>query len=253
MKYIVYLLLVANIIYAGSNVLLDKSAVQKQPLFPPMPVTVRSLAILKERAGNTIAQSYREEGVEADKQESAMADMDEKQDAEKGKAAIIAQAEPPDSRQTHICKALGPFDKFSVAETVSDRLVRMGLIPMLRSVNSQIVDDYWVYLPGQGQQYSAEVIFKLTEKKINDYYVYDSRNYLISLGTFKRADLAERQRAMLQQIGIDALIEERYKSRVEYWLEMYAERKYNERLDNIAINIPGSQIKTVSCMSLASR
>jgi cell division septation protein DedD len=253
MRYIAYLLLVANVLYAGCNLPLDKFVVQRQPLFPPMPADVHSLVMLKERAVNTATQTNREEGVVTDKKESATADMGEGPDTERGNAAFIAHAELPDSHQAHICKALGPFDKFSAAETVSDRLVRMGLIPMLRSVDSQIVDDYWVYLPGKGRQYSLEVIQKLTEKKINDYYVYDSKNFLISLGKYKRVDLAERQRAMLQQMGIDALIEERYKSRVEHWLEIYAEGKYDKRLENIAMETPGLQIKTESCMSLASR
>jgi hypothetical protein len=209
--------------------------------------------MLKERAVNTATQSDRDEGVETDKKEIGTADMDEGRDTERRNAAVIAHAELPDSHQAHICKALGPFDKFSAADTVSDHLVRMGLIPMLRSVDSQIVDDYWVYLPGKGRQYSVEVIQKLTEKKINDYYVFDSKNYLISLGKFKRVDLAERQRAMLQQMGIDAQIDKRYKSHVEHWLEIYAEGKYDERLENIVMETPGLQIKTESCMSLASR
>ena len=83
--------------------------------------------------------------------------------------------------------------------------------------------------------------------------MYESKDYLVSLGTFSRVDLAEKQRAMLQQMGINALIEERYKSRVEHWLEMYAERKDDKRLENIAMETPGLRIKTKSCMSLASR
>ena len=253
MRYIMYLLLAANILYAGWNLPPDKTVAQKMLSVPPLRASVHSLVMLKERVGNTASQTDSVEGLEADTIESATADMDKGQDIEKGKAAVIAQAVPPDSRLTHICKALGPFDKFSAAETVSDRLVRIGLIPLLRSVDSQIVDDYWIYLPGKGRQYSVEVIQKLKEKKINDYYVYDYNNYLVSLGTFKSVYFAKRRRAMLQQMGIDALIEERYKSRVEHWLEMYTEGKYDERLENIAMETPGLQVKTESCMSLASR
>ena len=253
MRYIMYLLLSANILYAGWNLQPDKTVDQTQLSLLPIRTSVHSLVMLKERAGNTPIQTDREEGMETNKKKSASVDSDEVPDTERGNTVVIAHEEFPDPRQAHICEALGPFDKFSEAETVSDRLVRMGLIPMLRSVDSQIVDDYWVYLLGKGRQYSVEVIQKLTELKINDYYVYDSKNYLISLGTFKRVDLAERQRAMLQQIGIDALIEERYKSHVEHWLEMYAEGKYDERLENIAMGTPGLQIKSEFCMSLASR
>jgi len=253
MRYIMYLLLAANILYAGWNLQLDKTVDQTQLSLPPIRTSVHSLVMLNESAGNTAIQTDRKEGMETNKKKSASVHSDEVQDTERGNAAIIAHEEFPDTSQAHICKALGPFYKFSEAETVSDRLVRMGLSPMLRSVDSQIVDDYWVYLPGKGRQYSVEVIQKLTELKISDYYVYDSNYYLISLGTFRRVDLAERQRAMLQQIGIDAQIEKRYKSHVEHWLEMYAEGTYDERLENVAMETPGLQIKSEFCMSLASR
>ena len=165
-------------------------------------------------------------------------------------ATVIVQAH---SRQAHLCKALGPFDKLAAAETVSDRLVRMGLFPMMRSVEGKVVDDYWVYLPGKGKEYSAEVIRKLGDENISDYYVYKSKDYLISLGVFKRADLAQKQQAMLEQMGIDALIEERFESRVERWLEIYSKGTDDEQVEYIAMETPGLQIKTRSCLSLASR
>jgi len=40
---------------------------------------------------------------------------------------------------------------------------------------------------------------------------------------------------------------------VEHWLEMYAEGTYDERLENVAMETPGLQIKSEFCMSLASR
>ena len=253
MRYIVYLLLVANVLYLGWNVSQDKTVVQKHSSAPPMPASVHSLVMLKEPPGNAVLQTDRKNDVEPDKKKSETNGLYEGQESDWGNAAVIAQIAPPDARQAHLCNALGPFDKIAAAETVSERLLHMGLIPMLRSVDSQVVDDYWVYLPGKGRQYSTEVIRKLKDKDISDYYVYVSKDYLVSLGTFKRIGLAKKQQAMLQRMGIDALIEERYKSRVEHWLETYAEGKDDKRLENIAMETPGIQIKTKSCMSLASR
>jgi hypothetical protein len=253
MRYVVYLLVAGNVLYLGWNLSQDKTLAQKEISFPPMPASVHSLVMLKEGTGNTVPETDREEGIEADNKNVATGNMHEGKEAEMGSTAVIAQTEPSDSRQAHLCKALGPFDKSAAAKTVSERLLRMGLIPMLRSEDSQVVDDYWVYMPGNGQEYSREVIRKLKDKNITDYYVYESKDYLVSLGTFKRIGSAEKQQAMLQQMGIDARIEERYKSRVEHWLEMYTEGKNNERLENIALETPGLQIKTESCMSLASR
>ena len=245
MRYIVYLLLVANVLYPAWKLSRDTTVAQNEMSFPPVQGAVRSLVSLKEIAGNTVPES--------DEKKAATADAYEGQDAEKGNTAVIAQTEQPDSSQAHLCKALGPFDKLAAAEAVSDRLVRMGLIPMLRSVDGQVVDDYWVYLPGHGLQYSRKVLQELKAKNINDYYVYDSKDYLISVGTFKRIGLAERRLAMLQQMGLDAILEKRYKSRVEHWLEMYFEGEYDEQLESIAMETPGLHVNTNSCMSLAAR
>lgn len=218
-----------------------------------MPASVHSLVMLNERARNTPPQIDTEAHVETVKKNVATGSMHDEQEAERATTSVIAQTDPSDSRHAHLCKALGPFDESAAAKSVSERLLRMGLISMLRSVDSRVVDDYWVYSPGKGQQYSAEVIQKLKDKNISDYYVYESKDYLVSLGTFKRIGLAEKQQAILQQMGIDALIEKRYKSSVEHWLEMYTEGKNDERLENIAMDTPGLRIKTESCMSLASR
>jgi hypothetical protein len=129
----------------------------------------------------------------------------------------------------------------------------MGLFPVLRSVDSRVVDDYWVYLPGKGRQYSRKVIQQLKSKKINDYYVFDSDDYLISLGIFRKIGLAEKRQTMLRQMGLDAVLVMRSRTQVEHWLEMSIEGKYDEQLKSIAMETPGLQINTSSCASLAAQ
>jgi hypothetical protein len=261
MRYIVYLLLIANVLYLGWNLSQGKTVAQNEQTFPPIPDGVHTLVMLQEIAGNKIPVSGREDSTETDNQavqqtdnqEDSTADMHEGQETASENAAVLAQTEQTDLRPAHVCKELWTFDEFVAAETVSDRLVGMGLMPMQRSEDNNVVDDYWVYLPGKGRQYSRDVIQQLKAKNISDYYVYDSDDYLISLGTFRRIDLAEKQLALLRQMGFDAVLEKRYKTREEHWLEMPVEEKYDVQLENIAMDTPGLQINTDSCMSLAAR
>ncbi len=261
MRYIVYLLLIANAVFLGWNLSQGKTVAQKEQSLPPIPDGVRTLVMLQELAGNKIPVTGREDSAQTDNQavqqtdnqEGSTSDMNEGQETASESAALLASTEQPDTHPAHVCKALGPFDEFATAETVSDHLVSMGLIPMLRSEDSRAVDDYWVYLPGKGRQYSQKVIQQLKANNISDYYVYDSDNYLISLGTFKRIGLAEKQLTILRQMGLDAVLEKRYKTRMEHWLEMSVEAKYNMQLERIAMETPGLQINTNSCMSLAAR
>jgi hypothetical protein len=260
-RYIVYLMLIANVLYLGWNLSGGKSVAQNEQSFPSIPDGVRTLVMLQELAGDRIPVTGRKDSTETDNQavqqtdnkEGSMADRYEGQEPVREIATLLASTDQPDSHPVYVCKALGPFDEFAAAETVSDRLVSMGLNPMLRSEDSRVVDDYWVYLPGKGRQYSHEVIQQLKAKNINDYYVYDSDDYLISLGTFRRMGHAEKQLAMLQQMGLDAVLEKRYKTRMEYWLEMPVAEKYDVQLDSIAMETSGLEIKTNSCVLLAAR
>jgi hypothetical protein len=261
MRHIVYLLLIANVLYLGWNLSQGKTVDQEQSSLPPIPDGVPTLVMLQELAGNEIPVTNREDSsgtdkqadVKTDYQESTTAEIFEKQEINGGNAAIIVQTEQPDSRPARVCKALGPFEEFAAAETVSDRLASMGLFPMLRTEDSRVVDDYWIYLPGKGRKFSQKVIQQLRAENINDYYVYDTDDYLISLGAFRKIDLAERQLANFRQMGLEAVLEERYKTRVEHWLEISVEEKYDMPLENIAMETPGLQLNTSSCMSLAAR
>jgi len=261
MRYIVYLLLIANAVFLGWNLSQGKTVAQMEQSFPPIPDGVRTLVMLQELAGDKILLTGREESTETenqaaqqtDNQEDSTADVFEGQETTGISAALLASTEQPYTRPAYVCKTLGPFDEFATAETVSDHLVSMGLIPMLRSEDCRVVDDYWVYLPGKGRKYSQKVIQQLKANNINDYYVYDSDNYLISLGTFRIPGLAEKQLAILQQMGLEAVLDKRYKTQVEHWLEIPVEEKYDMQLEKIAMETPGLQINSNSCMSLAAR
>lgn len=254
MRYIVYLLLVANVLYPGWNLFRGNSAAQSRQTVPTVPAGVHSLVMLHEREVHKVQGMAREDGAETDKPAGAAADRDARREPGLESAAVLAQVEQTDLRPVPVCKALGPFEEFDRAETVSGHLAGMGLNPMLRSIDSRVLDDYWVYVPGKGRQYAREVIRQLKTGNIDDYYVFDANDYLISLGTFRNIGLAERKLEILRQLGLDAVLEKRYKTRAQHWLELPVEEEQDdELLRMIAMKTPGLQINTNSCLSLSAR
>jgi hypothetical protein len=163
-------------------------------------------------------------------------------ETERENATVTAQTEPPNSRHGHVCKTLDHFDRYGAAGTVSDSTVSTGLNTMSCSEDGEFGDDYRVYLAGKGRECSREVIQKQKDGKINDYYVYESKNYLMSLGAFKNRDLAEKRTAMLQQMGLDSIFEKRYKAPDKDRRQMYLEGTYDESLRNIGTQTAGVQI-----------
>jgi hypothetical protein len=252
MRYLVYLLLVANVLYLGWNLSRGNSAVQSARSVPAIPAGAPSLVMLHEREAQAARGIDRGDGAETGTPEGTTADGDARQETGPEHAAVLAQQ--PDPRPAPVCRALGPFDGFDSAETVSGQLAGMGLNPMLRSVDSQVVDDYWVYVPGRGREYARQVIRQLKAGNIEDYYVFDANDYQISLGTFRKSGLAEKKLASLRRLGVEAILEKRYKTRVEHWLELPVEAEPDDgQLRMIALKTPGLQINTDSCLSLAAR
>jgi len=253
MRHIVYVLLALNVVYLGWQLSQDEAVAQKELSFSPIPTAVHALVMLKEMAGNTAPETDTEDRVKTDTKKGGAAERYDGKESERGNANVTAQTEQPNSRQGHVCKTLDPFGNLGAAGTVSDSPLSMSLIPMLGPEDNRVVEDYWVYVPGKGREYSREVIQKLTEGNINDFYVYDSKNYLMSLGTFKNLDLAEKRMVMLQQMGFDAILERRYKPREEHRLEMSFEGTYDDKLKNIGMETWVFQIETNPCTSLAAR
>jgi hypothetical protein len=253
MRHIVYLLLIANVLYLGWNLSQGKTVDPNEQSLPPILDGVPTLVMLQELAGKKTPVIGGGKSTITDHQESSTADMHEKEKINSTNSAALPSTEQPYSHPAHVCKTLGPFDELAEAQTVSDRLVSMGLIPMLRSEDNRVVDDYWIYLPGKGRQYSQKIVQQLQAENVNDYYVYDSDNYLISLGTFRKIGLAKNQLEIFRQMGLDAVLKKRYKTRVEQWLEIPVEEKNDMQLKSIAMETPGLQLNTSSCMSLAAR
>ena len=100
--------------------------------------------------------------------------------------------------------------------------------PLLRSADSRAFCDYRVYLPGGGCKPQQRWPNSLKSGEIYDNYMYDANEYQIPLVASRRIELAEKQLAMLHD-----------NNGLNTGQGITAEGKREEKLGNIAIEVPG--------------
>ncbi len=221
MRHIVYLLLVANLLFFAWNHFQAQTTVDSVQSLPPLPAGVNTLVTLQEHARDM----------------SAPADG---QDIE-----ALTRAQPPGALSAGRCKALGPFREEVDVKAVADRLGDSGLDPVLRAVENRVDNGYWVYLSGKDKEHAHEMVKQLEEHDDNEYYV--GMGYFISLGTFKDIERASIRLEDIREKGFDAILEQRYKTRVEYWLELPENTASVDLLDSLVGENPDLEVHAVSC------
>jgi len=250
MRYVLYLLVAANILYLGWNI--SRGGVsdpyEQARSLPAVPKGVAMLVLLRDVSGRTDPATGAGDHIAA---HAAMTGEPASVDFVQNPDTTDAQMLQVNAQPALVCRSLGPFDELSAAQAVYDRVAGLGMSPVLRSMDSREVDDYWVYVPGRGQDYSREVVRQLTEHRMNDFYVFDNDDYLISLGAFRSGSHAENQLAALRGIGLEAVLEKRYRTRTQHWVEVTVEQQHDEQLRDISLQSPGLQLTSGVCMSLA--
>ena len=230
MRYIVYLLLITNLLFFAWNHFQAQTALQAEPTVPPLPAGVTALVTLEEHA-REVEAPVDGQGIEA-----------------------LTRAEPPSALSTGKCKALGPFSKHNVmlVTATAKRLGDAGVDAIVRSVENRIENGYWIYLSGKDRRHAREVVKKLDDMNDKEYYV--GMGYFISLGTFKDIERANIRMADLKEKGFDdAILEQRFKTRVEYWLELPQEGASPELLAELTDDMSDLEVHSVACTQIAAR
>ena len=224
MRLIVYLLLVANLLFFAWNHFQAQTLPQAARSVPPLPAGVSTLMTLEEHA--------RETETPADGQA----------------IEALTQAQPPSAQSAGKCKALGPFSKQDVVlvNATAKRLRDNGVDTVLRSVESRTENGYWIYLSGKDKQHARDMVKKLEAVDDREYYV--GMGYFISLGTFEDIERANIRMADLKEKGFDdAILEQRYKNRVEYWLELPQDGSKPELLEELKRELPELEVHSIAC------
>lgn len=227
MRHLVYLLLVANLVYFGWNVFESRSVVETESPLPPLPAMVSPLVTLQEREA--------EESVMAE--ESIMDDVSIIED--------LTEEQPPGAGAVVLCQALGPFLALDDLQAVEARLLGLGLQPTQRELQSKKLIGYWVYLPAMSPEEVQEVLAILKKHKDKEYYV--GKKNFISLGTFGGMARAERRLKETRKMGLDAILQERFAAQSNWWLDIQSDGSATEELNSLVEDRPELQLVDLAC------
>jgi hypothetical protein len=221
MRHVVYLLLIANLVYLGWNLFPGNSVSDPFTALPPVPAGAKSLVTLKEM-----------------QQQSAVS-------SESGAFETLTSNDPPGAGMP-ACRALGPFEIVDEVNAVTAQLDKLGLQPRQRTVEVREENGYWVYLPSMERAAALEIMRKLDENGDSDYYL--GRDNFIALGTFKDVSRAEVRQREVNKLGLDAIIEARFRTRDTYWLEFRAQSSAEPELAAIMGKSPQLQLHELECL-----
>lgn len=220
MRHIVYLLLVANLIYLGWNLFPGKSMGDPISVFPPVPEGAKPLVTLKEmQQGATVSP-------------------------EPAALELLTAAEPPAAGMP-ACLALGPFEILDEVKAVSARLDKLGLQPRQRTAEVREENGYWVYLPSMERAAALEVARTLDKNGDKEYFI--GKDNVISLGTFRGIERAEVRLQQVRKLGLDAVLEARFRTRDSYWLEFHMTPSADSGLSAILGEKPQLQMHELAC------
>ena len=220
MRHIVYLLLVANLIYLGWNLFPGNSSGDSYSALPPIPAGAKPLVTLKEmqqQAGSP----------------------------EAGKIEALTATEPPGAG-VQTCQALGPFENPEQVKAVTAQLDKLGLQPRQRLAQVREENGYWVYMPSMERAAALEVTHKLDESGDSDYYL--GRDNFIALGTYNDIARAEVRLRQVRKLGLDAILEARFTSHDTYWLEFTMLPSADPELSSIMEKDPRLQLHELECL-----
>ena len=221
MRHLVYLLLVANLVYLGWNVFESSSTPEQARHLPPLPATVTRLVTLQER------------------------EAEEQKPDEVSSIEDLTVEQPPGAGAVIQCQALGPFLAAKDMQVLESRLLDLGLQPTQRELESKELIGYWVYLPAMPQEDIKATLAILKKHKDKEYYV--GKKNFISLGTFKGVSRAERRLKQAREMGLDAILEERFTSRSTWWLDIQSDSAAAGQLSGIVAGRPELQLVELAC------
>jgi hypothetical protein len=220
MRYLVYLLLVANLVYLGWNIVDTRPLDAPPHQLPPMPATASPLVTLQERDAATNGDDT-----------SAI-------DA-------LTTEQPPGAGAAILCQALGPFLAQDDMQSLESRLVELGMQPTQRVLENKELVGYWVYLPAMTREEVEAVRSTLKKHRDKEYYV--GKSNFISLGTFEGLERAERRLQQVRKMGLDAVLQERYDSQNTWWLDIQSNPAAADQLNRIAQGRPDLQLIELAC------
>jgi len=273
MRYVIYLLLLGNLVFFGWHMW----ELQKQDgmvrALPAIPATATPLVTLQEmqskQAQEPVPESEpemqeplpepeqeQETGLDPElleqapepEPESELESAPEPEALEPGEDLAMVESltglQPPGGGVIS-CQTLGPIMAVAQLRSLGGKLDEMGLESRHRTTGNQQAIGYWVYLPAMERSQALEIKDKLDRHKDKEYYI--GKDYFISLGTFKGRSRADVRLGQVQKLGLEAVLEPRYKKNTIHWLDI--DRQTGDAIDlGVVLEAyPGIKLQEQAC------
>ncbi len=283
MRHVIYLLLVANLVFFGWHVLqLQKEDGMVLHVLPPIPATAVPLVSLQEmeqkqepvpESGPELESVFEpelQEPAPAPEQESGLAmellepvpesqpepepeseleALPEPEPLEPGEDLAMIESltelQPPSNGGAISCQTLGPIMAVTQLRSLDGKLGELGLESRHRTTGDQKAIGYWVYLPAMERSQALEVKARLDQRKDKEYYI--GKDNLISLGIFKIKSRADVRLGQVRKLGLEAVLEPRYRKHTVHWLDIDRQSGDSIDLGGVLKEYPGIKLQEQAC------
>lgn len=240
MRYLIYLLVIANLAFWAWYPALPPPMPRDAAL--SLPPGVESLVLLREREQDPMPAET----------DPPLASEPEASEV-RGDDAPLGEAPPepePVAEQVPVdrCYSIGPFMAAQDQAAAAASLRRAGLEVKLRSSDVQEPIGYWVYLPAMASEEARRVAAALTRQGVSDYFI-GKQNY-ISLGAFSAKSTAEERRLQIAALGYEPRLDPRFRTRTAFWLDVLESAVApvpEERWAEIQARYPEAWRQSLSC------
>ena len=241
MRHVIYLLLVANLVFFGWHVLqLQKEDGIALRTLPPIPATAVPLVSLQE-------MEQKQELVPESEPELEL--VLEPELLEPGEDLVMIESltelQPPGSGGAIGCQTLGPIMAVVQLRSLDGKLGELGLESRRRTTGDQKAIGYWVFLPAMERSQALEIKARLDKHKDKDYYI--GKDNLISLGIFKVKSRADVRLAQVRKLGLEAVLEARYRKDTVHWLDIDRQSGAAVDLGAVLEEYPGISLQEQAC------
>lgn len=218
MRYIAWILIVANLAFFAWNVLLSPAPEPVAARLAPVLPGIDPLVLLSERgaepAANVAAVSM-PQPVKPPPADNGSEPPQGEVDTSTESDTEAATANRPVQR---VCRTVGPFLDKQDAVQVFATLAKQGYVVNVRDGDVREPAGYWVYLPAMPAQDARRIVADLDKQGMKDYFI-GKQNH-ISLGIFSDKAKAQLRQQTVKRLGYDAVLDQRFRMRDVYWLDV---------------------------------
>ena len=265
MRYVIYLLLLGNLVFFGWHMweLQGQDGMERD--LPAIPASATPLVTLQEMQEKQVQELPSEPEPESEPESrlepallEPVADFElESVPESEPEPELLEPAEelamiessttlqPPGSGSAITCQTLGPILAVAQLRSLGGKLDELGLESRHRTTGNQQAIGYWVYLPAMERSQALEIKGKLDKRKDKEYYI--GKDNFISLGTFRGKSRADVRLGQVRKLGLEAVLEPRYKKNTVHWLDIDRQTGNVIDLGTVLEEYPGIKLQEQAC------